>query len=116
MKKIVIVLSLLSFNFHPVLNTCYSQQNESKVRLNRRARFFIHMKALENQTKIKISIDKESLAKHGISINENIDMDYREYTLEEAMDILVVKLSHTNPDKVFWAKTVAGDIIVFGAP
>ena len=113
MRKTTLLAVLVLCSFSSNLTNA----QEIKIKLNQKDSFSNYVKSVSDQSKIKISVDRKSLAKHGITVNERVYMDPSlEYTLEEAMDTLILKLSHTNPGKVFWAKTVGGEIIVLGNP
>lgn len=117
MKKTILLSFILCFYDYGVSQVVAKQVQQIKVKFNNKDTFLNHVKSASVQTNIKIDIDRKSLAKHGITVNEKIYMDNTvEYELEEALNILTNKLSHTNPGKVFWAKTVSGDIMIFGNP
>jgi len=83
--------------------------------LNKKATFKQHLKDIENQFNISIKIDKQSLQKHGISINQSIVIEEKEYTFSESLDLLTTKICIFNRQKVvFWSIDEVNNVMIFG--
>lgn len=57
---------------------------------------------LESQTGVTVLVDRGSLQRHGISVNEPIRMPRRQLSVADALDMMAEKAAHTNPGKVLW--------------
>lgn len=70
---------------------------------------------VEPQTGIPVVIDRKSLQRHGISVNQTIRMPRRQLSVADALDMMTEKVAFTNPGKVLWKiDEIERTVVIYG--
>jgi hypothetical protein len=118
MKTWLVLLGCLSMQIQPVRadDTVAEITQKGTVTFTaRRASLKNYLAELQAKTGITIVMDRPSLQKQGISINQTFAMPPDQIVVKDALDLMVKRVAFTNPDTVSWRIDEGKNaVVIFG--
>jgi hypothetical protein len=118
MKTWLVLLGCLWMQIQPVRADDAVAEITQKATVTftaRRASLKNYLAEMQSKTGITVVIDRPSLQKQGISINQTFAMPADQIVVKDALDLMVERVAFTNPGTVLWKIDEAKNaVVIFG--